>query len=228
MNKKMLSAISFILLLSLVAQNAYAGWGFGHKHSNRGLRGSGDIETREFDLSDFDKIKLECGIDIRIHVGESFFCEVEADDNFFDEMKFRVRGRTLVLDTKRNLRPSDDMLLTIRMPELEGVSISGAGDIYITGISGDEFYLDISGAGDIRVEGEVDELDIHLSGAGNIDAEDLEARSADVRISGAGNAEITVTDEIWASISGVGDIVYHGDPEHEKLNVSGMGKIRHK
>ena len=27
---------------------------------------------------------------------------------------------------------------------------------------------------------------------------------------------------------GVGDITYHGDPEHEKLNVSGMGNIRQR
>jgi len=228
MGTKRLYSIIAILLLTLIAQSASAGWGFRNGRGHRGLRGSGDIETQEFDFKKFDKIKLECGIDIRIHVGEELSCEVTADDNLFDEMEFRVRGRTLVLDTDKELRPTDGILMTLKMPALEGITINGAGDIYITNMSGNEFYLDINGAGDIRVEGEVDELDINISGAGDVDAEELEAKSADIRISGAGDAEVTVTDQIWAAISGVGNITYHGDPEHESTRVSGIGNIKHR
>ena len=63
------------------------------------------------------------------------------------------------------------------------------------------------------------------SGAGDVNARELDADEVDVNISGAGDVEVTALKRIDARISGVGEIDYWGRPEKERTRVSGIGDI---
>lgn len=111
------------------------------------------------------------------------------------------------------------------MPDLQAMQIRGAAEVWIADLAGEQFRFELSGAAKLEMHGMVDDLDIQVSGAGNINARDLKARHAKVRISGAGSADLTATESLDAKVSGSGSIKFWGDPETKKTSISGLGSI---
>ena len=105
------------------------------------------------------------------------------------------------------------------------MDVSGAAEVEIHDFAGGRFSFKVSGAAELSMNGEVDDLEIRVSGAGDIDTRDLQAKHVKVRLSGAGNANITATESLDAEVSGVGNIDYWGDPEKKHTSVSGLGNI---
>ena len=88
--------------------------------------------------------------------------------------------------------------------------------------------LRVSGASAIQLRGQVNELIIRMSGAGDIEAYDLVSKYCKISLSGIGSAEIYVEDELEANISGVGGIRYRGNPNRVRDDISGLGRISDK
>jgi hypothetical protein len=193
---------------------------------NRGIEGSGDLESRQLAFESFDEIVLDGAADLYIRIGDRQEVEFTLDDNLFENLEAEVRGDALHLDWKENCHPSKGCRVDIVVPELRAMTINGAGDVEITDFQGEEFNYQLNGAGDLDIAGRVDELNIHLSGAGKIQARKLIAADVDVTVSGAGSATVTAEDRLEGVVSGVGNIVYYGDPVHERTRVTGIGKIK--
>jgi len=224
MTKRILIAATAVLLIAAFAVPATAGNWFNRNH----IEGSGDLETRDFDFDDFKAIELNGGLDIEITVGEKQSVAITLDDNLFDNLEMDVSGGTLLIEWEESCDSHRKSKVVITMPKLEEIELNGAGDVVVERFRGDAFKFRLRGAGDLTIEGEVDELDISLSGAGDINARKLKAKNVDVTVSGVGTADVTALDSIDARVSGVGDINYWGDPEHEKTRVSGLGDIDKK
>ncbi|MFH1845351.1 MAG: head GIN domain-containing protein [bacterium] len=202
-----------------------AAWKF--KRSDR-LDGSGDLTTERIELDDFDAIELDGSMDIYVQVGGEQRVEVTIDDNLFDNLILNVRGRTLEIDWDKNCDPSHGCRMEIVVSQLARVTINGAGDVEIPDFRGEFFEFNLHGAGDLEIAGEVGELEIQLSGAGNVDAQELVAQEVDVRVSGAGNAKVYAVDRLRGVVSGVGNLTYYGKPEHVSTNVSVIGSIKRR
>jgi hypothetical protein len=103
--------------------------------------------------------------------------------------------------------------------------LSGAGDLMLGGDFGN-VSVSISGAGNIELSGKCTSLDATISGAGDLDARKLDANAVKVSISGAGDAKVNALNSLDASVSGVGSILYSGDPQERKVRISGLGSVR--
>ncbi|MEQ9006965.1 MAG: head GIN domain-containing protein, partial [Ekhidna sp.] len=139
-----------------------------------------------------------------------------------------------------------EVTIYVTMKEIEGLSVSGSGNIESKGkLQTEDVRLSVSGSGDIDLEMESDELDIRISGSGSISlngnaeeaeakisgsgrvkAEDLKVQVFEASISGSGSCYITATEEVNARISGSGSVYYSGDPKRVISNSSGSGKVR--
>ena len=212
-------ALCALLLIAFATVPAEARWG------GNGIEGSGDLETRELDLDDFDAIDLGGAFTVDIKFGDYQKIEVTIDDNLWDNLEAEVSGGTLEIGWDKNCDPDDDCEIVITMKKLDRFEIHGACDATIADFDGDLFEFYVSGAAELEIDGQVDELDIQVSGAGDLDARDLKAKHVKVRISGAGNAELYASESIDARISGAGSLDYWGSPEKEKTKVSGVGSI---
>jgi len=214
----LLTGLALVLLVGNAAAFSF--------HKGKGIEGSGDLETRNFDLADFDEVSVGGAFAVEIRFGDRQEIAVTIDDNLWDNLELKVKGSRLTIDWDESCQPDGDCRLELVVSSLREVSVSGAADVDITDFAGDRFKFELSGAADLEMSGEVDELDIQVSGAGDIDTRDLAARHVKVRISGAGNANITASESLDAKVSGVGNISYWGDPEEKRTSVSGMGHIR--
>ena len=104
-------------------------------------------------------------------------------------------------------------------------AISGAASCEFALGAAELVDLNIDGTGNMKLRGAAQQARFRLSGAANILAFDLTAQDADVSMDGFGKCEITAEKTLRAEISGMGSIVYGGDPTVSK-NIDGLGSVR--
>ncbi|MCP4291602.1 MAG: DUF2807 domain-containing protein [bacterium] len=225
LNKINKTTLTIILVVMLSAASAQA-WSFGSRGDR--IEGSGDLETREFNVDDFDEISMGGAFSLQITFGDRQQVKVTIDDNLWDNLEVDVKSGKLEFDWDESCEPDGDCKIELVVTELKEVSIHGACDAEIEDFRGESFRYNLSGAGSLTMDGEVEDLKIRVSGAGDADTRKLTAENVDISVSGAGNAEVYASKSIKAKVSGVGQITYYGDPEKERTSVSGIGNIRSK
>lgn len=117
------------------------------------------------------------------------------------------------------------ILIGLVVPELVQINISSTGSVTFSGIEQDELEIKVSGVGAAHLEGQVDQFQARVSGAGWVDAEVLKARTAKLRVSGSGLVQATVTEDADAKVSGSGEIHVTGDPARRRERVTGSGEV---
>ena len=105
------------------------------------------------------------------------------------------------------------------------VSVSGSGAVQIANLSTSEVKADISGSGGIDLTGDAAAQDITMSGAGQYLGGDLCSQSVKVNLSGSGDAIICAIDTLDARTSGSGSVNYYGQPALINSSSSGSGTI---
>lgn len=213
--------ITVLLAVLLAASGAQAFW----KKGGDAVEGSGDAETRTLDLDDFDAVDVGGAFEVHVTRGDEHRVTVTIDDNLWDLLEIDVSRGTLEFDWKESVEPEVDAVIEITAPTLESFQIHGAAEVTIEDFRGERFEFGVSGAGDLEMDGEVAELEISVSGAGEIDTRKLEAQHVKIRVSGAGNARVRATESFDARVSGVGNVACYGNPAQKKTSVSGMGNI---
>ena len=110
-------------------------------------------------------------------------------------------------------------------PRLPPFTFAGAGNVTLDKIDQDDLQLDLSGAGNIDANGRVNSITVKSSGAGSVDLGDLDAGDAKVNASGVGNMDINAHGKVNVSVSGVGNVTLHHKPAELTTQVSGVGSI---
>jgi len=219
---KILGNMGMIILLAASAQPNDLWKIFGDDAKT----GSGNLETVELDLKSFERIKSSGSFDIIVTIDDEQKVLLTIDDNLIDNIKARVKGKTLRIGSRGSFSTSRGGKFEITVPSLERVSISGSGTVEVRDLDAEEFELRVSGSGDITAQGRVEYLEISVSGSGEIDTRDLKAENVFVKVSGSGDADVFASDEFRGSVSGSGDITYYGNPKHANGSTSGSGRIR--
>ena len=209
-------------------------------------------ENEERNVPVFTKIALRIPAKLYIKQGDVQSVEITAKSSTLEEIITEVKGRTLNIRFPnksvfwKNFNPGK-IEIHITVPEIDGLSVAGSGDILAKEIkslildlavsgSGDIVINDlktkrvtaaISGSGDIIIkDGDVaDELTVTISGSGNVDAMGFEASDVSIRISGSGNCSVTSNGNIKGRVAGSGDVNYRGNPNLD-FSVAGSGKVK--
>ena len=90
---------------------------------------------------------------------------------------------------------------------------------------GTDLRLTVSGVGEITGTGQVDNLEVNVSGVGSAELRELKAKHVEVSVSGTGGAEVYAAESVEASCSGIGGIDVYGNPAQVKESASGIGDI---
>ena len=112
----------------------------------------------------------------------------------------------------------------VRVPALR-IASAGGTSLKFDNLQARE--LRMSGAGAIRADmaGQVDELTLSISGAGEYRGANLRSQEATVTVAGAGRVVVHAERVLKATISGAGSVEYLGNPEVTE-RVSGAGRVR--
>lgn len=188
------------------------------------VKGSGVKASESRELDSFTEIYSNSSADLNITIGERQTVKVSADDNLLEVITTEVKGGKLVIDSDKSFSTSTGVVVDITVPELEGTSINGSGDINIQGLSGNQFTASINGSSDIEATGAVDNIEVSINGSGSADFEQVAAKKGKIIINGSGDIDINVKESLYAEIRGSGEIRYTGTPRIDS-KVRGSGHI---
>jgi hypothetical protein len=199
----------FSLLAISVLITSCDGWGL---FGGGGITGKGAVERTTRDVKDFKSIDLANSANVFVKQGSTFKVEVETHKNIADVFETIVENGVLRLQNKSgvwNLH-YDKLNVYIEMPTVEGITVSGSGDIKVeTALSSDAINLLISGSGNISAEQGLTtkSVNVLLSGSGDINAKGVSTSEVAAKITGSGGLDLAGTsDKTDYLVSGSGDI----------------------
>jgi hypothetical protein len=212
-----------------------------------GEKGNRDIVKTMHQTGSFDRLHVSGIFKVILIEGDSPLVEVETDSNLQEHIRIEVTDGLLTLSTNPHVSidPSRlDVYITVnRLKELRtsgassitsrhtlsadhlNIQISGASDLNLK-VRASSMKTHVAGAANVKLNGDVREHEIRISGVASVNCSDLNTLQTDVSISGAGTAKVHAENEITASVSGVGSIQFSGDPASKKLSTSGAGSIK--
>lgn len=193
-------------------------------------------------IRDFD-FGLAC--ELTLKQGDKPSISITGDEHAISELYFRVSVDRLVIRTHKKHQHKDDVKIVLVVPDINELSLSGVVDLYtpstlnfdnfrieVSGVANidikvktEKFVLLASGVLDAEISGETKEMKLDISGTGTLDAIDLTSSNCSIDISGLGSAEVNATENLDASVSGMGKIGYTGHPR-VYAHTSGFGRIR--
>lgn len=191
----------------------------------------GKVIQQEYQLEDFEKVKTGGLVDVVFTQGEDFSVIAEGNEKVLPLYDFSVEEGTLVVTTKKDkIRNIPFMRLLVTAPTLTNIDIMGVGDVMMQQYV--EFFNDldihISGTGDIEIDSLLcDAFMAEISGAGDIEIRRLQCQSADVRMSGVGDTDvkkITCQDDAAFIVTGAGDVDTKVKCRNLTVEVTGDGE----
>ncbi len=190
-----------------------------------GVDSSGEVVIETTTPPEFTRIHASGAFEVVARVGPSPSIELTCDRAHLKYIDISIDDGTLRLGQKRGFRGAESLRVVVTTPRLSGVQISGANDVVASGIHGERLHVEASGAGDVVLSGEVGTLVVDISGAADVDARELIARTVRVDLSGAASADVHATEELDVTISGVGDVDCYGTPARVRQEISGLGSL---
>jgi len=212
------------------------------------LQGRGNMVAREFSVANFTEINIDGEFqvvyrqstthNVRVHMQENLFEILQVESN--DGLRISTTRPTR---TDRGYTPR----VYIYAPVLEAVNLAGAinasewdtvhGAQFSVSVAGaatadmslevESVEIHVAGAGRFILNGNADSANITLTGAGNVEAENLQTKNAQVVISGAGNVDIAASETLNVTISGTGRVRYVGNPQVNRT-IAGFGTVQQR
>ena len=211
--------------------------------------GDGNIITKELDTDIFYGVEMASAENVTITRGNEHKVIATGDYNIINKIQYSVINSGLKLDLEPGNYSDYTLSYQITAPYISNVKISGSGNVEIKGFEDQHsFFSSVSGSGNIKVinfygtgnfksditgSGNISVYQDHQSfervivtstGSGNFYGYNFRSDSTQVSTSGSGNIEIYVLRDLYAYISGAGNIYYKGAPSI-KFQDHGSGKL---
>ena len=192
-----------------------------------GIRGNGQIKTEARPLTAFSNVDASGAFEIEWQNGPPAL-RITTDENLLAYIESDVSGDTLRLRTREHVWPTHGIKVVISSPTQTGGKMRGAVKLTVKQLSGPIFALESKGASEVTLDGSIGRLLVDMTGASQLAAEGLQAKTAEISTTGAGDADVTVSDTLKVVITGAGKVTYSGNPPTIKKQITGAGSIHHK
>jgi hypothetical protein len=236
---------AIIVPLTLVLGAAIAGC----SDDDGGISGSGNIVTRDFELSGFTSVRLDL-FSAEITQSDTYSVTVRVDDNILDLIDVDTAGETLVLThSGAGFKGNVTLEATITMPTIESLELNGAASADLDGFDSlDAIEIDLNGASDLTGVLTADRVQIDVSGASKVTGEfaadrveidangasrvTLEGSATSVTLNASGASKVDLADFTAATgeveLSGASEATVNITDSIDRVNVRGASKLRYK
>lgn len=225
MKNKLIYRLTLFLVSLIVSTGILTGCSF----NLFGIRGDGVFKTESREVTTFSSISFKSVGKLKVIQNGKESLTIVAEENILPMLESRVSDKTLYIsnENKSSIDPTKPIEFIVEVKNLENLTAKAVGSIEVNGIQGKSLTVSLDGVGNVAIAGNVDVLDLELSGVGSSNGADLRTKEARVRNKGVGSVVVNVSERLDASTSGIGSIEYIGSPQIKK-SVKGMGVIKKK
>jgi len=207
------------------------------------LEGSGNVVRDDRSPGRFTAVDLRGMGSLIVRQGLVHQVVVHTDDNLLAHLVTDVHNGTLRIYTDIPVSHYTLMEIEVTMPDIQGLILSGSGNVEASGIITDELSINLSGSGNMNVDIECESMAVRLDGSGGINlagtanrskikldgsgtvtAFDLWAKNSVVSLDGSGWCRVHAEEHLRVTLNGSGQVVYSGNPVVIQ-NISGSGHI---
>ena len=184
--------------------------------------GSGQIVDKTYDFKDFTGVEISNAYQYEITQADTYSVMVSAHQNVLDRVDIRQSGSTLTIGMKWFPFASSGATVTIAMPQLNKLKVSGACEGSASGfISDSDLAINLSGASRLDADLTVGTTKMEISGASRING-NLTAADTEIILSGASDLNMTMqTGNTVITASGSSDIRGSLQAADCRFNLSG-------
>ena len=213
----------------------------------------GPATSRSYAVSGFTAVEVAGPYEVQVRTGGNPGVSANGPRKMIDRLVVEVQGDKLLIHPQEHhgfsfmgWHSNGKVHVDVTVPQLQGATIAGSGDIRVNQVKGDAFEgtvagsgslgvdsidvqtlkLAIAGSGDVKAaSGRAQSAKYDIGGSGDIDARGLQAVAANVSIAGSGSVAAHATGTADVSIMGSGDVEVTGGA---KCSVSrqGSGSVR--
>jgi hypothetical protein len=191
-----------------------------------GVRGNGKMKTEQREITDFSELQAGGTFEIEWQSGPPSLT-LTTDENLLPYVESEVRDNQLHLHLRERVLPTKGLKVVVSSSHRTGSKLTGASELIAHQLTGDSYALQTTGAAEIKLDGTVDHLLADMTGASELAAKSLQVRTAEISTTGAASADVSVSESLKVTITGAGEVVYHGNPAVQK-HVTGAGEVRRK
>jgi hypothetical protein len=186
-------------------------------------------ETRN--VSEFTSVNFGVPGTVTVKQGSTHSVVLEGDPEVLAHVKTEVKGGRLNMVPEENWRSWKSRQVTahITMKTVDGLGVSGSGTLTADGtIRTDDIDLWVSGSGDMNIQVEATgEMEARVSGSGKMTVRGSCAE-LEGSVGGSGDLSLNVgkAKDAEFEIAGSGNIRASGSADVAEINISGSGKLR--
>jgi hypothetical protein len=203
------------------------------------------VIEKEVSLTGFNELNISGAIDAYIRQGDNYTITIKADEDIIDKVYAELNGAQLKVYTRNFNRSFRVLEVHITMPELTALSASGSCDVEIINtlnaddlrinlsgssdiemaVNAKKIHFKLSGSSDVDISGSSDEVTISASGSSDFDGNDFKVEFANLQLSGSSDVFIYVNRELSVTARGSSDIIYKGNAQIVKSELSGSSDL---
>lgn len=194
-----------------------------------GIVAKGDIVTELRDIQDFHAVDASTFGEVELRIDTAYYVEVQAQENIIEHLETINDNGTLKISFDRNIWGAEGVKIILAAPSWDGISVSGSCEVNVLDdLTGQDLNLAVSGSGDIDLAGVAFSLiDATISGSGSISMPGT-TETLYAAVSGSGNLDALgcIAKFATVSVSGSGNIRIHVTDELN-ATVSGSGDVEY-
>jgi len=210
-----------------------------------GHTGNGKVVKEERNVSGFEAISVNNGIELLVSQDTFEKVVVEADENIQKILRTEVKDGKLKIFLDENVLHAKKMKVYVTVKQLKAVEASSGAEVKsgnqikaeslkIHSSSGSDVTMEIacsqdtldsSSGSDMAISGTTQSLKAESSSGSDLKASKLKAEKADVSASSGSDLEVYVSKELKAHSSSGSDITVYGNPAIRDTNSSSGGDV---
>ena len=173
---------------------------------------------------------LTCNLQIEQIQSDTAVVKITGDENLIDQVRCDLKDGRLTLSSLRSLHSKNNLNIRIQTNDLRGIRSNIPGNIQMDrAFTGNELEINLTGPGNVHADSlYVHSLTVYSEGVGSIRLAG-KANNAHFDLAGVGSVDALelLSDTVYASVKGVGSIRCNPS-EYLEGRLQGVGKITYK
>ncbi|WP_158517621.1 head GIN domain-containing protein [Moorena producens] len=189
------------------------------------VQGSSVLKTESRKVSPFTAIDISGSYEIELVSQQTTNLEISGDDNILPLIITEVRDNTLFIYPEKSISPKTILKIKASTQTIDQLSTHGANYVKVYNVNNKRLNIKVNGSGNTELYGKTKELYLKVYGAVDVNGKNLSSTKAKVDLFGAFQVDVYATEKLNASVFGLGNINYYGNPKTVIRNILGLGSI---
>jgi hypothetical protein len=215
-----------LLVVSLLLPALLGACGATPGASDGGIAGTGDVVSELRDLGPFTRVSVAGGLKVIIGEAATQSVQLDAQRDLLPAIRTEVRdGQLIVTIPSPGVSATKPMSLTLKMTEVQSVSLSNGANGYVEHTGG-PLNVDVSGGAELTAIGETTGLTLSAIAGSHAKLGQLTAQEARITINDGASAELHVVGALTGTADGGSTVVLTAKPTSNDVKTTSGASIQ--